>query len=45
MSRDPILSRNHDRLCWHDIVSAVFAGLYPSDQHLETMLDHLERTP
>ena len=31
--------------CWREMLSAAFAGLYPSDERLESMIDRLERTP
>jgi hypothetical protein len=41
---------NHERLharcerpCWREMLLVAMAGLYPSDQQLEHMLDHLER--
>ena len=30
---------------WCELLAAAVAGLYPSDQHLEQMLDWLEQTP
>ena len=32
-------------LCWRELLQSAFSGIYPSDQQLERMMDHLERTP
>ena len=38
-------TRHPTSLCWRDLISQAVAGIYPSEQQLEHMLDHLERTP
>lgn len=35
---------SEERTCWREMLLAVLSGLYPTDQQLEQMLDHLERT-
>lgn len=37
------IRKRSDKPCWHELLAATFTGLYPSDQNLEQMLDHLER--
>ncbi|MEO0913197.1 MAG: hypothetical protein AAFY59_09440 [Pseudomonadota bacterium] len=32
-------------LCWMEVLRAAFDGLYPTDQSLEDLLDHIEGTP
>ncbi|MGR3504127.1 hypothetical protein [Pseudaestuariivita sp.] len=39
------LGPREDSVCWRDILQTALHGLYPSDEHLERLLDHLERTP
>ena len=34
-----------ERTCWREVLFGALSGLYPTDQKLEQMLDHLERTP
>ena len=34
-----------ERTCWREVLLGAPSGLYPTDQQLEQMLDHLERTP
>ncbi|MFK7764551.1 MAG: hypothetical protein AB8B62_14925 [Roseobacter sp.] len=30
--------------CWREMLFSALSGFYPTDQHLETMFDHLERS-
>lgn len=34
-----------ERPCWRELVENAVSGIYPTDQQLENMLEHLERTP
>ena len=35
----------HGMPCWKELLEGALAGLYPSDEELERMLDRLERMP
>ncbi len=34
-----------DRPCWKEVLESAMVEIYPTDQQLEQMRDHLERTP
>ena len=42
--RRAVTGTREDRPCWREVLVGALSGLYPIDQHLEQMLDHLERT-
>ena len=35
----------YEKTSWKEVMDAAMCGIYPSDEHLERMLDYLERTP
>ena len=37
--------RREDQICWRELLLGALSGLYPTEEKLEQMLDHLERTP
>lgn len=45
LERRPQHAEREERTCWREVFLGALAGLYPSDQHLEQMFEHLERTP
>ncbi|MEL7516793.1 MAG: hypothetical protein AAFY84_18030 [Pseudomonadota bacterium] len=45
LERRPRPAEHEVRTCWREVLFGALSGLYPTDQQLEQMLDHLERTP
>ena len=45
LQRRPRPAEREECTCWREMLFGALSGLYPTDQQLEQMLDHLERTP
>lgn len=41
----PVTDKPEEHPNWREVLLDALSGLYPTDQQLEQMLDHLERTP
>ncbi len=43
--RRPQPAECEPRTYWREVLFGALSGLYPTEERLEQMLDHLERTP
>ena len=43
--RRPETAEREVPTCWREVLFGALSGLYPTEERLEQMLDHLELTP